>query len=438
MDRRTAIKTASAALAMAATPAAAQLGQRRRRFPRGFIWGAATAGHQAEGNDTASDTWFLANIQPTIFREPAGDAANSFTHWPMDLDLCVAMGLDAYRFSVEWSRIEPERGLISQAGLDHYRRMVDGCRARGLKPIVTYNHFTNPRWFAAAGGWLNGDAANLFAEQCARVTRAMGDGIDHAITFNEPNLPKLIGTFGLPPQLIAGERAMLARAAALSGTPLFVAGNVVLPEHHAPLEAAMLIGHARAKQAIKAERNTLPVGVSLAIIDDQAGPGGEARRNAMRAHLYEAWLQTARTDDFIGVQNYERAVWGPDGKLPPPPDARRGQLLAEVYPRSLEGAVRYAHSVARVPVLVSEHGVGTEDDSVRSWMIAEALRGLNDAMADGIPVRGYCHWSLIDNFEWIFGFGPKFGLHSVDRTSFRRTPKPSAAVYRRIVRANAV
>lgn len=436
-DRRTMLAGSAALTALSAGPLRAQATP-RRAFPEGFIWGAATAGHQVEGNDTASDTWFLENIQPTAFTEPAGDAANSFHLWPVDLDLCVAMGLNAYRFSVEWSRIEPERGLVSQAMLDHYTRMVEGCHKRGLRPIVTFNHFTSPRWFAAAGGWLNPEAADLFAAQCERVMRAMGDGIDHAVTFNEPNLPKLLDSLDLPPQLKAAQRANLDRAGALTGSERFVATNVTRPEDMAPIEQGMLVGHARARAAIKAIRSDLPVGASVAIFDDQAAPGGEAMRDRMRAHLYGLWMEAAREDDFLGVQNYERAVWGPQGRLPAPDNAVRGHMGAEVYPASLAGAVRYAHAATGRPILVTEHGVSANDDAIRQWFIPESLGHLHQAIAEGIPVKGYCHWSLLDNFEWIFGYGPKFGLHSVDPQSFNRTAKGSAVVYEAIARRNSL
>ena len=157
-------------------------------------------------------------------------------------------------------------------------------------------------------------------------------------------------------------------------------------------------------------------------------------RDRKRVEVYEHWLELAREDDFVGVQNYERIVYGPTASCLPPPrtvaqrdgHARRAGLA----PRRRE----YAYSVAGVPVLVSEHGVGTEDDTVRAGFIEPSLKGLKEAMDAGIPVLGYCHWTLMDNFEWIFGYGPKLGLHSVDRETFERTAKPSAGVYAELVR----
>lgn len=435
IDRRTLIAGASATAALAVSPMARAAGP--RRFPTGFLWGAATAGHQVEGNDTASDTWFLANIKPTVFAEPAGDAANSFVRWADDLDLCRAMGLNAYRFSVEWSRIEPEKGMVSPAMLDLYRRMIEGCHARGLAPVVTLNHFTSPRWFAADGGWLNPDAPERFAAQCDRVMRAMGDGISHAITFNEPNIFRLLD--GLLPQPVRDlERATLERAGQLTGSSHFVASNVVRPEDCDAMEAGLLRGHALARQAIKAVRGDVPVGCSLAVIDEQAVRGGEAMRDATRQRLYGAWIESARKDDFVGVQNYERRLWGPEGRRPAPAGAQRSQTGQEIDPASLAGAVRYIHQATKVPIFVTEHGLSSTDDAARARIIPEALVHLHTAIADGVPVIGYCHWSLIDNFEWIFGYGPKYGLHSFDRQTFVRTAKPSAAVYGAIAKTNAL
>jgi beta-glucosidase len=231
---------------------------------------------------------------------------------------------------------------------------------------------------------------------------------------------------------------MLAAAAALTGTSKYVAGNAVNPEDIEVFSANLLLGHKAGRAAIKNVRPDLPVGVSLAIIDDQAAPGGEARRDAVRSDLYGAWLDAARGDDFVGVQNYDRAVWGPDGKLSPAAGAELNGFRREVYPPSLAGAVRYAHQASGVPVLVTEHGVVTKDDAVRARFIPAALRELQLAIDSGVPVRGYVHWSLLDNFEWSLGYWPTFGLASVDRQTFRRTLKPSASVLGRIARANSL
>ena len=438
MDRRNVLKGAAAAAALLPANGVLAKGQASRSFPEDFIWGVSTAGHQIEGNDTASDLWFMENISPTPFKEPVGDAANSFHLWETDLDLVAGMGLNAYRFSVEWSRIEPIEGQVSQAHLDHYERIIDGCHARGLQPIITFKHFTAPLWFSQKGGWLNEDAGKYFAEHCSRVSQQMGDRIAYGITLNEPNLPPLLEMLNLPDFVKKKRRDGIMRARELSPTGKFSAANMTLPEEFRTVENNMVAGHAQARAAIKAARSDLPVGVSVAIFDDQVVPGGEKRREDVREFLYSAWIEEAKSDDFFAVQNYERAVWGADGKIPAPEGVDRGFLGAEVYAPSLAGAVRYAHEATGKPILVSEHGVGTPDDSVRARFIPESLVHLHKAIEDGVPVIGYSHWSLIDNFEWNFGYEPTFGLHSFDRKTFERTAKPSAGIYSTIAKSNAV
>ena len=403
-------------------------------FPADFLWGVATAGHQNEGDNVHSDTWFLENVTPTVFQERSGKAANGWELWESDLDLVADMNLNAYRFSVEWARIEPVEGAFSEEALAHYETLVDGCLARGLAPIVTFNHFTSPHWFAARGAWLDEAAAELFARYCGVVMDRFGDRIRLAVTFNEPDLPEMLTWAGLPDFIVDLERATLDAAGRDAGVERYRAGNVMLHEDFAGMRAGMTAAHRAAKAAIKERRADLPVGLSLAMCDDVAAPGGEQLVARKRAEVYDYWLRLAADDDFVGVQNYERLVYGPDGLLPAPEGAVLNGMGTPVDPDSLRGAVEYAHEVSGVPVLVSEHGVSTSDDSIRAGFIAPSLDGLAQAIGGGVPVLGYCHWTLMDNFEWIFGYGPKLGLHEVDRETFERTAKPSAGVYAELVR----
>ena len=436
MNRRTLMLAGAAALlgshGVRAEP------RRARAFPKGFLWGTATAGHQVEGNNTASDLWLLEHLEPTIFAEPSGDACNSLELWAQDLDLVRGFGLNTYRFSLEWARIEPEPGQFSAAMLDHYARIIDGCRARGLTPMVTFNHFTAPRWFSADGGWLSPDSPSRFARFCERAARHLGAHVGWATTLNEPNILRLLKMLGLPPPLLETQRAMLTAAAHATGTAVFSALNTANEEDLERMLPNLLAGHKLGREAIKSAHPTLPVGVSLAIIDDQAMPGGEARRDARRDFCYGAWLEAVRQDDFVGVQNYERVRVGPDGALPPPDGAPRNWSGAEIFPASLGNAVRYVHAATGRPVIVTEHGLGTDDDAQRARFIPEALEGLHAAMQEGVPVQGYVHWTLLDNFEWIFGYRPHYGLVAVNRQTFKRTAKPSAAAYGAIARRNAL
>jgi beta-glucosidase len=434
-DRRTFIAGAGAGAA-ALLAGKAEAAAPTRAFPPGFLWGASTAGHQIEGNNVNSDMWLLENVKPTIFSEPSGDAANSFELWPTDLDLVRDIGLNSYRFSLEWARIEPEPGRFSIAMLDHYKAVIDGCRARGITPVVTFNHYSTPRWFAARGAWTQPDAPQLFARYCERASRHCADGIGYATTLNEPNSFNMFaGLF--PPEFVAATQAMNAAAARACGSPTFK--NPMFPEAEegSLVQSNLIAAHKAGRAAIKAVRGSLPVGVSLAIVDDQA-VGKHSLRDAKRKAFYGDWLEAARSDDFLGVQNYGRALWSDRGKVTPPGGDAAGGYTNEFYPASLANAVQFAHEASGVPILVTEHGAGTDDDSLRARLIPAALADLQQLLVHGAPVMGYMHWSLIDNFEWTSGFKTKFGLCSVDRATFKRTPKPSTAVLGAIARRNAL
>lgn len=437
-DRRGVLAAgAMIAATSAAAPAMARSAKRAApAFPQGFLWGAATAPHQIEGNNVGSDLWLLENQKPTVFAQPSGDACNSLELWASDLDIVKSLGFTSYRFGVEWARIEPEKGVFSQAMLDHYKAVVAGCHARGLKPLVTFNHFTAPRWFSAQGGWTNAEAPELFARYCDKVARAIGADIAMAMTLNEPNILLILRKI-LPPPIWDMQRETLDAAAKRLGVAKYICANVAGPEDIDAIEQGLKAGHKAARAAIKAVRSDLPVGFTLSVIDDQAA-GKNSLRDTVRADLYGAWLDIARGDDFIGVQNYERAVWNDKGRLPAPDGAEHNWSGTEVWAPSLAGAVRYVHAATNVPILVSEHGVGTEDDSLRARFIPAALEALKQAMDDGVPVLGYLHWSLLDNFEWIFGYKPRFGLCSVDPVTFARTPKPSARVLGAIAQRNSL
>ncbi|TCL79464.1 MULTISPECIES: family 1 glycosylhydrolase [unclassified Rathayibacter] len=405
----------------------------RSAFPSDFFWGVATAGYQNEGGSTASDIWFLEHVQPTIFTQRSGAASDSWNRWEEDLDLAASFGLNSYRFSVEWARVEAVAGVFDQDALSHYEQIVDGCLLRGLAPIVTFSHFAAPHWFAAAGGWLAADAADRFAAYCDAVMRRFGDRISIAVTLNEPNLPQLLSWAELPPFVAELERATLHAASTASGSERYRVGNVVLAEEFEEMQAGLTRAHLAARAVIRGHRADLPVGISIAVSDDVAAEGGERVRNRKRSEVYEHWLDLASSDDFIGVQNYEREYYGPAGRLEPAEGLPLNAMGTAIEPGSLAGAVRYAHAVSGVPVLVTEHGLGASDDALRAGFIRPALDGLAQVLLDGVPVIGYCHWTLLDNYEWIFGYDRCFGLVEVDRETFARTPKASAAAYREYV-----
>lgn len=385
-------------------------------FPRGFTWGTATAAHQVEGGNWNNDWWQWEHTPGSPCVEPSGDACDHYHKYKTDLTLLAELGFNAYRFSLEWSRIEPEDGEFSVAALDHYRRMCANCRERGLEPIVTFHHFTTPRWVVAHGGWTEPATADRFARFCARATKHLGDLIGRACTLNEPNIVATMGyAWGVFPP---GKRD---------------------PELRKRANDVLIAAHRKAIDAIRSGPGSAPIGVTLALQEFLAEPGGERARDAERAVWEDVYLEAARGDDFLGVQTYSCIRFDADGRVGAPPGARLTQMGWEFRPEALEATIRRAWELTgHVPILVTENGIATADDRERIEFVERALRGVLRCLDDRIDVRGYVYWSAMDNFEWAFGYRPTFGLVAVDRGTLARTEKPSARWLGGIARANAL
>ncbi len=394
-----------------------------------FLWGASTAGHQVEGNLVNDDCWLLEHLPNSMFKEPSGDACDHYHLFETDIALLASFGLNAYRFSIEWSRIEPVEGSFSQAELGHYRRMLEACHQHGVTPVVTYNHDAVPAWFAIDGGWENPQCVARFARYCSVVTRSIGDLIGYAMTLNEPNLPMLFRWMEVPhvgslSDLLRGKLPAIRQQTNQPRLSTYFTGD---PDK---MQETMLAAHAEGRKAIKAERSALPVGFALAIEDDQAPPADmhqDSHVEEKRRQVYGPWFQIAKSDDYIGVQNYSRAFVS-KFNLAPPPGAEVTQNGWEFYPEGLEHTIRLTARETGVPILVTENGLGTDDDTRRVEFIRRAVAGVQRCLKDGIDVRSYMHWTLIDNFEWVSGYNTHMGLVAVDRSTQKRTPKPSAYV----------
>jgi beta-glucosidase len=387
------------------------------RFPPGFLWGASTSAHQTEGNNTASDLWAIENQAGSPMSEPSGDACDSLHRWPEDLDLVAGLGLNAYRFSIEWARVEPAPGRISLAMLGHYHRIIAGCLDRSIAPVVTLHHFTSPQWFRAAGGWTSPRAPDLFGNYVRAVTPIL-DGVEWVCTINEPNMIAIMhAARNIPPS-----GAMPAAG---------------LPEPDAVITSALARAHRTARHELSV-LSGVRTGWTVANQAVQAAAGAETCAERWRQTREDQFLDIAAGDDFIGVQAYTRTVIGPEGPLSPDAQTRRTLSGWEFYPPALEAAVRdTASRLAGVPILVTENGIATRHDPERIEYTRDALAGLSCAIDDGIDVRGYLHWSLLDNYEWG-SYQPTFGLVAVDRDTFTRTIKPSARWLGNAARANAL
>jgi len=435
MNRRTLLKSTVAATFVNLQAPAQSQSEPSSSFPPHFLWGASTAAHQVEGNDVNSDLWLLEHLPNSMFKEPSGDACDSYHLYEDDIAMLADLGLNAYRFSLNWARIEPANGEFSLAELRHYRRMLEACHRNSITPLVTFFHVAAPRWFAYEGGWENPASIDLFARYCSRAAEHLGDLIGWAATFNEPNLLKLLSWISLP----GGQRVtgMMVKAQSEARRQLnaakfssFLAGD---PE---TMQRNMLLAHQKGKAAIKSAYPNLPVGLTLAMEDDQP-EGAQSRVEEKRKEAYAAWLQLARQDDFLGVQTYTRQRVGSDhANLPPPKDSELTQSGFEFYPEALEHTIRYASKETRVPIIVTENGIATSDDSRRIEYLQRAVQGVKRCLADNIDVRGYLHWSLLDNFEWVSGYSQKFGLVAVDPRTQKRTIKTSATVLGNLARTS--
>ena len=394
-----------------------------------FLWGAATAAHQIEGGNVNSDYWVLEHIPATYFKEPSGDACDSWNRWREDLALVKAGGMNAHRFSIEWARIEPEPGEISWAALDHYRRIAMTAREMGIEPVITFHHFTSPRWIAATGGWENPATADRFARYAGIAAKALAGGFGWACTMNEPNaqVTSQVMADGKPWEAQPKVVAQAAKAVGSDRFGAFFVGDAF------KVRDVCLDAHVKARMAIKAAAPGVKVGITLALQQLAAAQGGERLYRRVWENARLPFYQIARADDFIGIQTYNRDLIGPSGYVPTRDRVIVDSRNEDATPTALVAVAEEAHREARVPIFVTENGIYANDDQLRVRHLTATLAALGEALDGGLPVLGYCHWSLIDNFEWSSGYKPRFGLVAVDRKTFVRTPKPSLAVYRALI-----
>lgn len=383
---------------------------------RQFLWGASTAPHQIEGNNLNSDFWASERLIPGM--QTSGDAVDSYHRYPEDMRLLADAGLNTYRFGIEWARIEPEPGEYSRAELAHYRRMIDTARGFGLTPVITLHHFTSPRWFGAEGGWSNGNAVTRFSA-FARATLPILDDIEWICTINEPNMLALMA--GL-------SQALSGRADESddrwSSPTLSEESAPVLPAPDLAVAAVLADAHHAVREILHSGTDAA-VGWTVANQAYTAAPGGEERLVIERDSREDVFLRAARGDDFIGVQAYSSQLVDANGVVAHPAHPDNTLTGAAYRPDALGMAVRHTWEVTGgVPILVTENGIATTDDRRRIEYIGAALAHLADAAHDGVDVRGYLHWSLLDNYEWGH-WEPTFGLIAVNRETFGRFPKPS-------------
>ncbi len=389
------------------------------RFPDGFFWGAATSSHQVEGgqhNDWSE--WEKTGKVNDGTR--SGRAADHWNRYAEDFDIVTTLGHNAHRFSIEWSRIEPQPGQWDEKVLQHYREVVAALRSRSIEPFVTLWHFTNPLWFSAAGGWESAEAPQRFAQYVEKVVRAMPN-VKFWMTLNEPNvyalLSYLIGYW--PPEVKQWRRAFRVYK--------------VLAE-----------AHRLAFAAIKRANPKASVGVANSVIDYvPARPSSMLDRWMARFcdRWYNRWFidRTLDTLDFIGVNHYVRQGIRVRSLKQPIITEPRGEQLTDygwgICAEAMSNIVRSMWRY-RKPLYITENGLADARDQWRREFISNELVELHTAISEGVDVRGYLHWSLLDNYEWREGFAMRFGLVAVDFKTQERTVRESAKWFSTVCKNN--
>jgi beta-glucosidase len=451
-------------------------------FPHGFLWGAATAAYQVEGavreGGRGRSIWDTFSHTPgKTHHGDTGDVAVDHYHrLKGDLDLMAQLGLNAYRFSVAWPRVQPEgRGQPNQQGLDFYRRLTDGLLRRSVTPVVTLYHWDLPQALQDEGGWTNRTVADRFAEYAEVVFKALGDQVPLWITLNEPWVSAWIGYgSGAHAPGIAGTRQALAAT------------------HH------LLLAHGRAIQSMRAlGHRGANLGITLNLAPIRSASGATRDRDAarrvdgnlnrlfldpiFRGHYPEDMLALYRAGsmelpvregdiqlissplDFVGVNYYAPQTVVARKPGAPAPDPSRYGLQADTilpagvkttemgWPIQPEGLsnllMRLSREYTSLPLYITENGAafadrinprGHVEDATRIAYLRSHIEACHRALRNGVDLRGYFVWSLMDNFEWAEGYSKRFGLLFVDYTTQRRIPKSSYAWYRGVIGANAL
>ena len=410
-----------------------------RDFPPGFLWGAAMSSHQVEGNNRWNDWWEYE--QSGRLPHSSGEACRHYEMYEQDFDLARSWGHNAHRFSIEWSRIEPAEGEWNQEAVAHYQAVIKALKERGLEPVVTLHHFTNPAWFSRAGGWLRRDSASVFARYVELVAERLGKGVRYWLTINEPTVYVMQAFInGEWPPLLKGSRFKaviafrnLAKAHVLAYRRL----HQLCPDakvgfaHSAPV--VMPCDAQRKRDRIAAALRDFILNRAFFLL---IGASFKKRE------------RTARCLDFVGINYYTRVMiksvgWGARALLGQAchldHHADRGVMSAtgwEVYPVGLKMTLeKFSH--LGVPLFVTENGIATDDETLRRKFIVEHLERLAEARKAGVNVIGYLHWSLMDNYEWALGSEPHFGLAAVDPLTYERQPRPCVEDFQRICRQNS-
>ena len=406
------------------------------QFPDGFFWGTATSSHQVEGNNRNNDWWAFEQIPGKIKDgTTSGLACDHYNRFEEDFTLSEQYGHNAHRFSIEWSRIEPEEGRWDEKEVEHYQKVLESLHRHHLVPFVTLHHFCHPVWFADMGGWISGRAPELLGRYAGYMAKQLGDAVPFWMTINEPPvLPMASYIAGVFPP---GERDVVKgmQAAREIQKSLATMHNAIRENApHSP-KIGPVINMTYAMPYTDSEEDKQAArmmdqywngywldGFRDGVSGPPAGNGGEV------PGVKGAW-------DFVGLNYYSRNVMAHSGNrmgmkpIPPAADAECSTMGWEVYPEGFYQCMMRLKQYG-VPVYVTENGIGTDDDEQRISYLVRHLYQVKRALNDGVDIRSYLHWCQQDNFEWAEGFRQKFGFFEREEGTLNRIPKPSASAFK--------
>lgn len=381
----------------------------RLQFPNGFLWGAACASYQVEGGIYNCD-WALAAKQGKV--PHCGQACDHYRLFESDFDIAQKLGHNCHRFSIEWARIEPEEGQFDMAAAEHYKKVIRALKTRGLEPFVTLWHFTLPIWFSKDGGFTNSKSVERFRRYAEFVTREILGEVKFTQTINEPMVWFGNGYFqGI--------------------WPPFKKTYFTNWRTHRNLARA----HRQAYQAIKTIRPDISVGIAKDDMNFESrgfNPVNKIRVAFAKFMWNQRFLNKIKRElDFIGLNFYQTQIYGPQPVLP------KTEMGWYIYP---EGIFRVLKEINRygLPIYITENGIADAHDAKRADFIRDYLAQVHRAIQAGVDVRGYFYWSLLDNYEWAFGFEKRFGLVEIDYTTQERKIRPSAFEYKKICESNSL
>ncbi len=421
-----------------------------KTFPADFKWCVATAAHQIEGGNVNNDWWEWEQLIPSKIKNNDSSIVST-DHWNKiaeDTNLMVDLGIKQYRFSIEWSRIEPEEGKFDQSAMKHYIEEIKEIKKNGIDPMVTLHHFTSPLWFSKIGGWANPKSPEKFLAFVKFVRSQLGGSVEQWITFNEP-MVMLLGGYasGIFPPGISDWNQL-----AIPLRNILISHAQAYKELHKNAKA--LVGLAHHLRVFDPYHQLNPIHIYLAYVLEKAF--NWTILNALKDGVISVSVPTLlsyheeipmlkNTQDFIGVNYYSRdfVKYKPKEKIIAAIVLKeknpKTDLNWEIYPHGILRILRKIHNkFGDLPIYVTENGIADAKDSKRSQYLIDHLSEIQLAIDEGIDVRGYCHWSLMDNFEWNEGYSARFGLYEMDYKTLKRIPRKSASLYKEIIHRNAI